>query len=617
MCGISGIIAYNTITPSDEASLIAMRNAIVHRGPDHQGIWKNHSVVFGHNRLSIIDLSDEANQPMVSVYKDVIISFNGEIYNHAEIKEKLVGSQKFRTDHSDTEVIINAYKEWGLEKALRKFKGMFAFALYDIKKQTTFLVRDRMGKKPLYFSRVNDKLYFSSEIKALLESDEIDRTINEEAIYHYLSFLTVNAPDTFYSNISKLEVGTYIKYSKKEFTKNTYWNISDAINTKCDDSYDTAVDTIKEKLMRSMKYRNVSDVPIAVALSGGVDSSLNLLYSSKDNPNINAINLKYETSHEFNESENARRFSKELGVDYTQLEINQEKFESELLTLCDVLQDMPFGDPNSVLLYYISKEAQGTKSKILLVGEGGDELGGYPVYISMLKEYQFIQKVPNFLRGLLKYIPLKKRFDFFYKGDVVSRRQVHGFTEFEKKKFWKGKPYNSYAVLHNLMQEVKGGDFLRKVLNVEYKLRLPELILARVDYPTMAASVEARSPYMDFELIQYCASLPFELKMKNGAKSMIKDVAREYLPDYITNGKKVGFGMLLHPFLTESLPKMFKKEVVDNNDAPVKKYIQESFLKKLGNKKPNPQLGYRLWIIYSLNRWLILNLQRSNKNLKG
>ncbi len=607
MCGISGIIAYHNISQSNEASLIIMRNAIVHRGPDYQGVWKDDSVVFGHNRLSIIDLSDNANQPMVSIDEDVIICFNGEIYNHAEIKEELKGFQKFRTDHSDTEVIINAYKEWGLEKALKKFKGMFAFALYDVDKKITYLVRDRMGKKPLYFSQVEDKLYFSSEIKALLESGEIDRTINDEAIYHYLSFLTVNAPNTFYTNISKLEAGNYLEVSMEGTKKYTYWNVADAINTESNDSYSTAVEIIKEKLMHSMRYRNVSDVPIAVALSGGIDSSLNLLYSSKENPNINAINLEYETKHEFNESENARRFSKELGVAYTQMEINQEKFESELLKLCDVLRDMPFGDPNSVLLYYISKKARDTKSKILLVGEGGDELGGYPVYKSMLKEYQFLQKIPAFLRGVFKYIPFKKRFDFFYHGDVVSRRQVHGFTEFEKKKFWKGKPYNSYAILHRLMQEIEGNDFLRKVLNVEYKLRLPELILARVDYPTMAASIEARSPYMDYELIEYCASLPYDLKMKNGAKSMIKDVAREYLPDYITNGKKVGFGMLLHPFLTESLPKLFKNEVIDKDDAPIKKYVKSSFLKKMISTDVDPKIGYRIWIMYSLNKWLVLN----------
>ncbi|VAW17562.1 Asparagine synthetase [glutamine-hydrolyzing] [hydrothermal vent metagenome] len=605
MCGISGIIAYNTINQKDEEVLVNMRSAIIHRGPDHQGLWKDSSVVFGHNRLSIIDLSDQANQPMVSADEDVIICFNGEIYNHAEIKEELVGLQKFRTDHSDTEVIINACKEWGLEKALGKFKGMFAFALYDKNKQTTYLVRDRMGKKPLYFSQVNGKLFFSSEIKALLECEDIDKTINEESVYHYLSFLTVNAPNTFYTHISKLEAGTYLTYSKEGLSKKAYWNVADAINVRSNDSYETAVDTIKEKLLRSMKYRNVSDVPIAVALSGGVDSSLNLLFSTKNNPNINAINLEYETQHEFNESENAKRFSEELKVEYTQLEIDQEKFESELLALCDIQRDMPFGDPNSVLLYYISKEARKNKSKILLVGEGGDELGGYPVYKTMLKEYRFLQKTPSFLRPLLKYVPLKKRFDFFYKGKVVSRRQVHGFTEYEKKKFWKGKPYNSYKILYDLMQEIKGSDFLRKVLNIEYKLRLPELILARVDYPTMAASVEARSPYMDYELIEYCASLPYDLKMKNGAKSMIKDVAKEFLPDYITKGKKVGFGMLLHPFLTGSLPTMFRKEIVEVEDAPVKKYIEESFLKKLIGQNANPKIGYRLWIIYSLNKWLL------------
>ncbi len=607
MCGISGIISFNTLTSSDKEILIDMRDAIVHRGPDHQGIWRDESVVFGHNRLSIIDLSNQANQPMVSVDEDVVLCFNGEIYNHSEIKMELVGSQKFLTDHSDTEVIINAYKEWGLEKALEKFKGMFAFALYDVKKQEVFLVRDRMGKKPLFFSQVGKKLFFSSELKALLTYNQIDRKINEEAIYHYLSFLTVNAPSTFYANISKLEAGTYLAYSKEGLTKKTYWNVADSINNQIDDSYNTAIANIKEKLIRSMRYRNVSDVPIAVALSGGVDSSLNLLFSSKNNPDINAINLEYETKHEFNESENARRFSEELKVDYTQMEINQQKFESELLTLCDIQKDQPFGDPNSVLLYYISKQARDSGSKILLVGEGGDELGGYPVYKTMLKEYRLLRKVPGFLRIWLKYIPTKKRFDFFYNGRVVSRRQVHGFTEYEKRKFWKGKSYNSYAVLHGFMQEIKEDDFLRKVLNVEYKLRLPELILARVDYPTMAASVEARSPYMDYELIEYCAGLPFDLKMKNGAKTMIKDVAREYLPDYIYNGKKVGFGMLLHPFLTQSLPKMFHDEIVEKDDAPVKTYIGSSYLRKIANKKIDPKIGYRLWIIYSLNRWLLSN----------
>ncbi|THV61230.1 asparagine synthase (glutamine-hydrolyzing) [Flagellimonas alvinocaridis] len=609
MCGISGIISQHKLEQSDEVSLIAMRNAIIHRGPDYQGIWKDKSVILGHNRLSIIDLSDEANQPMSSTDGEIVICFNGEIYNHAEIKEELIHSQNFRTNHSDTEVIINSYKEWGLEKALKKFKGMFAFALYDIKKETIYLVRDRLGKKPMYYTNVGEKLLFSSEIKAILESGQVDSSVNEEAIYHYLSFLTVNAPNTFFANISKLEAGTYLTYSKEGMEKTKYWDVANAINTNIEDSYDEATENIKEKLIRSMKYRNVSDVPIAVALSGGVDSSMNLLFSAKDNPNINAINLEYETRHDFNESENARRFSKELKVPYTQMDINQKKFESELLTLCDIQKDQPFGDPNSVLLYYISKKARSMGSKILLVGEGGDELGGYPVYSQMLKEFRFLKKVPGFLRGLLKYVPTKKRFDFFYKGEVVSRRQVHGFTEYEKRKFWKGKSHSSYAILHSLMKEVKGDDFLRKVLNVEYKLRLPELILARVDYPTMAASVEARSPYMDYELIEYCAGLPFDLKMHNGPKSIIKDIAREYLPDYVTNGKKVGFGMLLHPFLTESLPKMFKEEIVTVEYAPVKKYIKSSYLDELCKQKTDPYLGYRLWIIYSLNRWL-LGLQK-------
>jgi len=608
MCGILGVISYNNVNTSDEESVIDMQKEILHRGPDNQSIWRDNSVVYGHNRLSIIDLSNQANQPMLSVDKDIVICFNGEVYNHEEIKEELLNSQKFNTDHSDTEVIINAYKEWGIDKTLSKLKGMFAFSLYDIKNNVNYIVRDRLGKKPVFYTLLNNKLVFASEVKALLSLKDIDKTINDEAIYHYLSLLTVNAPNTFFKHISKLEAGTYIRYtSNNKVVKKTYWNITEHINKQNSDSYEDAVNTIEKKLKRSMVYRNVSDVPISLALSGGVDSSMNLYYSSQKNKQLNAINLDYETQHEFSESKNAKRFSEALGVKYTQMQINQTIFEEELFKLCEIQKDMPFGDPNSVLLYYIAKEANRQKSKIILVGEGGDELGGYPVYSSMDKEQKIISKIPKALRSLLKYIPLRKRYDFFYKGNLVSRRQIHGFTEYDKKQFWKGKKYNSYKILYDLMQQVKDktpDDFLRKVLNIEYKLRLPELILARVDYPTMAASIEARSPYMDYELIEYCAGLSYDLKMKNGAKSMIKDVANTVLPSYIVNAKKVGFGMLLTPFLSESLPKIFEKEIIKEVSAPIKEYIKESFLINLHKKSGNEKIGYQLWIIYSLNKWL-------------
>ncbi|MBC8755336.1 asparagine synthase (glutamine-hydrolyzing) [Kordia sp. YSTF-M3] len=609
MCGILGVIAYNKIVEKDKEVIALMQQEIVHRGPDNQSVWNDDSVVFAHNRLSIIDLSDQANQPMIASDDSVVISYNGEVYNYEEIKKDLIGKQEFKTDHSDTEVIINAYKEWGIDGLLKRLRGMFAFALYDKKTATTFLVRDRLGKKPLYYATVANKIYFSSETKPLLKADEIDAAINEESIYHYLTFLTVNAPNTFYKHIKKLEAGNYLKITaKKEIEQKEYWSITNAINTTSLDSYEKAQEKFKEKLEVSMQLRNISDVPISIALSGGVDSSLNLYYSAQKNPSINAINLEYQTNHEFNESDNARKYANTLGLEYHQMQINAEEYEKQLLDLQAIQTDAPFGDASSVLLYYISKKVKAIGSKVLLVGEGGDELGGYPVYIKIQKEYNILKLIPKFLRKYLKYIPLAKPFDFFYDNKIISRRQVHGFTEHEKKKFWKKGTYNSYEILGKLMDEVTietKDAFLKKVLNIEYKLRLPELILAKVDYSTMAASIEARSPYMDYKLIEYCASLPFELKMKNGAKSIIKDVAKNILPDYIVNGKKVGFGMLLHPFLTISLPKMFQKEIIENPEAPVKEFIDEKYLKKLMSSKTfSPKKGYRLWIMYSLNIWL-------------
>ncbi len=612
MCGICGYISFDNFTSEKEKNQIkTICDSLAHRGPDANGIYKDNRIIFGHRRLSIIDISESANQPMISSDGNIVVVFNGEIYNYKELWKLLSPKYKFKTDHSDTEIIINAYKEWGI-KCLEKFTGMFAIAIYDKNLKKLFLVRDRLGKKPLYYTQANEGLYFSSEITPFFKAGVLKKTINEEAVYHYLTFLTVNAPNTFYKNVSKLESGHYLEVNESKVNKIKYWDVADYLNTSISDTLEMATNITKGLLEKSMAYRNVSDVPVSVALSGGLDSSLNLYYSHKINPGVKTINVSYSQENEFNESHLARRLSSYYNVDYINREISSDIYEQTINEYLSIQSDMPTGDVVTPLMYFISKIAFENGTKVMLVGEGGDEIGGYPVYLRLQKEFAWFSKL-GFAKKFINCFPERyaKRLDYFYKGKYISRRQVFGFTEFEKQKFWKGGwDYNSYAVFTKYEDEIRDDlpdSFLRKVLNTEYKLRLPELILARIDYPSMATSIEARSPFMDHKLIEYSAGLPFDLKMKNGAKTILKRIAKTKLPDFINNSPKVGFGMLLMPFLQDTMPIWFHECLKD--DAPVLQFIDLSFLEDLLHRhKKNKKLGYKMWIIFALNKWLKLNI---------
>lgn len=612
MCGIAGIIHFNQRSDYYKNEVKLLSDALRHRGPDAEGFYFDNNVSLAHRRLSIIDLSEKANQPMQSRDGNIVIVFNGEIYNYRELRNELEKEYEFKTDHSDTETIIYAYEKWGID-CIHKLTGMFAFALYDRKKGKVFLVRDRLGKKPLYYFHLNNKLYFSSEIQAFFSADLIPKELNEEAIYHYLTFLTVNAPSTFFKGIDKLESGHYLEISGKNVKKVKYWDISEFLNKESRDSYEEACDITEKLLIKSMEYRNIADVPIVVSLSGGLDSSLNLYYSSKINKNISSINISYAEKSPFDESEAAEKYSNQLNVRFINKKIDSEDFKNIINEYLLIQRDMPVGDPNTALMYLISKVTKQNGAKVMLVGEGGDELGGYPIYLKLNKEVQRFNNLPSFILNRFKYLPsiFTSRLDFFFKGKIISKRHIHGFSENSKKGFWLGKKeYNSYKILSDYMSEIRDDledSFLRKISNVEYKLRLPELILARIDYPSMAGSIEARSPFMDHKLIEYSCTLPFNLKMKNGSKSILKNGAKNKLPDYILNHPKVGFGMLLNPFLRDTMPVWFYKEVV-NADVPLKKYINNKLLKSLYCAHQKTKMnGYKMWIIFSLNRWLMAN----------
>ena len=613
MCGISGLINFDNIKDSDVDKVKLMNDLISHRGPDAEGLFKNNSIVFAHRRLSIIDLSDESNQPMHDDTGNICLTFNGEIYNYQELREELENEYTFKTDHSDTETIIYAYRKWGID-CLERFVGMFAFALYDKNINKVFLCRDRLGKKPIFYSNTESGLYFASESSALFASGDIKKEINEEAIYDYLTYLTVEAPNTFFKGINKVEAGHFLEITQEGIETKKYWDIADFININNTDNRTKAKDKTQLLLEKSMSYRNIADVPVAVALSGGLDSSLNAYYSKKSAKHgVAAINISYVEKSEFDESDIAKKYSTELCLDYHGIKINQSDYKDWILEYFNVQKDTPIGDPNSPLLYGISKIASERGFKVLQVGEGGDEIGGYPVYSQLTRLHKLTRFMPQSIIRILSWLPIPVKFrrelEVLKDGGAISRRFLFGFTDSEKRKFWRKSEHTpSMSKLKKYANEIRDDledSFLRKVINIEYKLRLAELILPRVDYPSMAISVEARSPFMDHSLIEYSAGLSWSLKMDNGPKSILKKVAKNILPNYLLTQPKVGFGMLLNPFLQKELPKWFKRDVIDT-DSPIKLYVSSSFLQdiyKKQQKKGNE--GYRMWILYSLNIWLL------------
>lgn len=613
MCGISGLINFDNIKDNDVGTIKLINDKISHRGPDAEGLFRDNCIIFAHRRLSIIDLSDASNQPMHDDTGNICLVFNGEIYNYQDLRNELEKEYTFKTDHSDTETIIYAYRKWGID-CLKRFIGMFAFALYDKNIDKVFLCRDRLGKKPIFYTNTESGLYFASESSALFTSNVIKKEINEEAIYDYLSFLTVEAPNTFFKGVKKVQAGHYLEITREKIRSKKYWDIANFINVNNVDDKATVIQKTKYLLEKSMIHRSVSDVPIALALSGGLDSSLNAFFSKEgSNQAIGAINISYKEKSQFDESDIAKKYSADLSLDFHGIKIDQADYKEWILEYFSVQKDTPIGDPNSPLLYGISKIAAAKGFKVLQVGEGGDEIGGYPKYYKLVKLEKFLKFIPKFLILFLVNLPipskLRREIEVLSEGGAIARRFFFGFTESEKGKFWQGqKQVCSLGKLRKYANEIRNDlddSFLRKVLNVEYKLRLSELILPRVDYPSMANSIEARSPFMDQHLIEYSAGLSWQLKMENGPKSVLREIAQEILPKYIMSQPKVGFGMLLNPFLERELPNWFKRDVIDAN-SPIKSYVSDSFLMSVyAEHLKKKDQGYRLWILFSLNMWLI------------
>ena len=625
MCGIVGVIKFkNSMFNITEPYINSMRDAMVHRGPDGFGTWisLDKKIGFGHRRLSIIDLSMAASQPMCNEDGSIWIVFNGEIYNHYEIRPELEKLRhSFKTDHSDTEVIIHAYEEWGIA-CINRFRGMFAFALWDGRERCLWLVRDRMGIKPLYFTINNERLIFASEIKAILTDSSIPRDVDEESFYHYLSFLTTPAPNTLFKDIKKLPCGSVARIDENSnLTVQRYWDLWDNINPLVNFTEKEIAERLLDELRIAVKYRKVSDVPVGVFLSGGIDSSTNAaLFSENENNSVKTFSIGYlgdYTSYQ-NEFEYAQLMANQINAEYYEKKLTIDNVIDFFPSLV-YYQDEPIADPVCIPFYYVSKLARDNGVIVCQAGEGSDELfWGYPGWKQQLMLYNMNElPVPCCIKriglALLKF--LRKDTRYYYEmlrrasySEPIFWGGAEAFTENEKKHLLskqlrkKFNSYSSYEALkpieNTFYQKAWDPTPLNWMSYLDLNLRLPELLLMRVDKMSMATSLEVRVPFLDHKFVELAMAIPESIKTKNRElKYILKRAVNDIVPNVLINRKKEGFRVPINEWFSDRIGNYIKGRIV--NFVNKSDFFEDAYIKTLINRNS----GLKLWVIFNFVLW--------------
>ena len=578
MCGIVG---YLNIDREDLAS--SMIDTLIHRGPDDRGVFFDKSIRLGlgHSRLSILDISMLGHQPMWSSDRQICLVFNGEIYNHLEIRERLKGKYTFRST-SDTETIIYAYQEYGID-CFRMFEGMFALAIYDYQSSKLILCRDRLGKKPLYWFFDGEHFVFASELKALMKSEYFKKEIDIDSVSKYLIYDYVPTPFTIWKDVFKLEPATYMIFDGKRIEKNKFWDINKPV---INETFDNAKKNIDSMLDRSVSSRLISDVPLGIFLSGGLDSSTILYYAKRHRDSVDTFSIGFNEKS-FDESAYAKDVSRYFGTNHHEKIFSEKECASSIFEVLSKV-DEPVADASIIPTYLLSKFTSEYVT-VSLGGDGGDELfAGYPTF-QAYKYYQFIKKFPDnlsnyFIKIICNVIPnnidnfsLNEKIKYFFKYIGIDHRCVHDrwlgsfrddklqdilskdlSTKIDISKLYK----SSTDAYYEINENEKGNKFLYQYL----RGYLMDEVMVKVDRATMLNSLEARSPFLDYRLVEYCMSLPYKYKLRGmNTKYILKEIMRDRLPDGIVNRKKKGFGMPVAKWINGDLKEVFDDYLSDKS----------------------------------------------------
>lgn len=616
MCGVVGLVDQKGV---DKNLLVRMSNTLIHRGPDDAGVWMDDSGVIGlgHRRLSIIDLSQAGRQPMSDSNRDVCVVFNGEIYNFQELRQELEKKgYKFRT-RTDTEVIIYSYKEWGI-KCLDKFNGMFALAICDKEKNQMVLVRDRLGKKPLYYYSAPGIFMFASELKALMAHPIFSKEISEEGLVLYFTFGYIPAPFSIFSNTYKLPPGCYLLYDLDTgATKiEKYWDPRDAFlnSSKINLSEEEAQEEVENLLQSAAKYRLIADVPVGVLLSGGIDSSLVAAIASKLAPGIQTFSVGFREK-KYDEAPFAKNIAQSLGTNHHEFYV----FAKDTLGILEKLPeiyDEPFADSSALPTYLISKLAR-QHVKVVLTGDGGDELfWGYRTYFHFKKLLK-LSYIPFILRG-----PTALALSSFFSGkwkrrlhllsysspDEIYFSLISGDRFWELKKFLtiKARPRPQRLLNYERFKKFFEETPLETASLFDLCYPLPDDYLVKVDRATMFNSLEARSPFLDYRLVEYALRLPLKFKFqRNQSKYLVKKILSQYLPKGMWDRPKKGFACPAGEWLRGSLQELLFDNIRGDVDFIDVAYIRNLAKAHVDGKADCSEI---LWpfLIFKMgeNRWL-------------
>lgn len=633
MCGIAGILSQAAI---DQETVLAMGDSLSHRGPDDSGYWNdpNGGVALIHRRLSILDLSEHGHQPMTSPCDNYVIAFNGEIYNHIEIRKRLNYSSW--QSSSDTETLLVALAELGIEKTLNLLVGMFAFALWDKNKKELMLARDRFGEKPLYYGWQNNVFLFGSELKALKKHKEFDREVDNTSVMLYLENGYVPDQHSIFKGINKLKQGSWLKVSlkNKECNPIVYWDLMTVAQHGQENLFigdeNSAAEKLEELLIRSVQRQQISDVPIGAFLSGGIDSSLIVALMQANSPTkVNTFSLGYEDTR-YNEANYAKEVAAHLQTNHTEIYISPSDAMSVIPKLPEIYCE-PFADTSQIPTYLISKLAA-KNVKVAMSGDGGDELfGGYNHYSWVNKLWPSVSKVPMPLRSFASSAMMNIPAEFYNLWRSSSRfipsNRVEKLSRFIKSKSMV-EAYHSIVSKQSFSRNILSSDTKRGILLQQQNFDVSMLnnqihqmmyldsvnfltndVLVKLDRAAMSVGLETRVPLLDPDVVNFAWSLPSSMKIKDGDKKwLLKKILYKHVPKNLIDRPKMGFGIPLDEWLLGPLSE-WAEHLLDKQQIHASGVFDEAQVSKLWNehKKRKYNRANELWSILMFQSWSELN----------
>ena len=599
MCGIAGFVNKNI--NNKQEIIKKMADKIAHRGPDGEGYYIDDTIALAHRRLAIIDLST-GNQPMYNKDKTLVIVFNGEIYNFLDLKKELKDKGYKFQNKSDTEVIINGYQEWGKD-VVKHLRGMFAFAIWDIKNKELFLARDKWGIKPLYYYKMRDTFMFASEIKSFLEHPSFKKRLNTEILSAYLCFNSTPTTETFFKNVYRLEPGHTLTYKDDKTKIEKYFQID---FTPKEEEMDKIVENIKDAMKESVEYHQISDVEVGSFLSSGVDSSYLVSLARPDKTyTVGYDNPKYD------EIKYAKDLTKKLHITNKSKKITKEEYINNFEKIIYYM-DEPLADPSAIALYFVAEIAS-KDVKVVLSGEGADEFfGGYGTYLEDINQSWYM-KIPYFLRHsaamIAKILPDIRGLNFIYRrGQHLEDYNIglgRVFRDEEARKIVKlTNQLHTKDIVANLYKDNKDKDDTVKRQVIDYYYWLVKDFLHAVDRNTMMFSLEARTPFLDDKVYEVARTLPFNAKInKETTKPALRQAARSVIPNESYKKKKLGFPVPLREWIKEDdLYNQIKVKFESENAN--KFFNQKKILKLLEMHKSGKKDCYKkVWTIYTFLVW--------------